>query len=144
MSDTTENTTTATLPIRPCPFCGSEDLLVSVHDRYGVQCACGASLQPSHRTLVEALIRWNKRSGGAAAAGGRATKGLCSRRKLAAAKRNLKKARYARLVIRLKVKTAAAIAQLRPYREAEQLRLEGSAGGCRSRLAALLPQVTAS
>lgn len=125
------------VPIRPCPFCGSDAQLVLDHDqvRRGIQCsASSASVPPLHWNEFEALARWNRRSGGVAAAGGRATRGFRSRRKLAAAKRNLKLAREAKKLIRIKAKTDEAVARLRPYREAERLRLDALAARSRSRL----------
>ncbi len=45
--------------------------------------------------------------------------------------------------IKLRAEAEDAIAQLRPLREAEQLRLEELAAGSRAQLAALLPQIEA-
>src|SRR5512137_445137 len=114
----------SSIPIRPCPFCGSRAELVLAHDqvRRGIQCsACSACVPPVHRSEFEAMMRWNRRSGGVAAAGGRATRGLRSRRKLPAAKRNLKVARKAKQIKRIRAKTDEAVARLRPYREAERV-----------------------
>ena len=135
----TKATAGCSIPIRPCPFCGSPAQLVLDHDhvRRGIQCSvCSACVPPLHRSEFEAMARWNRRSGGVAAAGGRATLGLRSRRKLAAAKRNLVLARRAKKIIRLKAKTDDAVARLRPYREAEGRELEELARRSRSRLEA--------
>ena len=96
----TKATTGCSIPIRPCPFCGSHAQFILAHDQvcWGIQCsACSACVPPVHRSEVEALIRWNRRSGGAAAAGGRATRGLSTAKKQRACHMNLKRAREARL-----------------------------------------------
>jgi Lar family restriction alleviation protein len=134
--------TGCSIPIRPCPFCGSEAQLVLAHDqvRRGIQCsACSACVPPLHKSEFEAMMRWNRRSGGVAGAGGRATRGISTAKKRRACRKNLTLARKAKLLIRLKAKTDAAIAQLRSYREAEGRELEELARRSRSRIAALLP-----
>jgi len=147
MTDITNKTTSGlAIPIRACPFCGSEAQLVLAHDqvRRAVQCSnCSASVPPTSGTEFEALARWNRRSGGVAAAGGRATRGLRSRRKLAAARRNLALARQSKLLKRVRAKTDEAVAQLRSYREAEGRELEELARRSRSWIAALLPLLDA-
>ena len=129
----------SSIPIRPCPFCGSEAQLVLAHDhvRRGIQCSvCSACAPPLHRSEFEALARWNRRSGGVPAAGGRATRGLSTARKRRASRRNLALARQSKLLKRVRAKTDEAVARLRPYREAERLRLEALAARSRSRLEA--------
>src|SRR5208283_956460 len=88
-----------------CPFCSAGGHLTFCGlnpVRYGVQCrGCGASVPARHASQQDAISVWNRRSG-LATLGGKATKGLRSRRKLAAAKRNLRKARQTRQLNRLR------------------------------------------
>lgn len=58
--------------LRPCPFCGSNDLeLNNTHSAsYWISCACGAEMhgkdfdgksRPAHREAVKSAVnRWNK------------------------------------------------------------------------------------
>jgi hypothetical protein len=115
------------IPIRVCPFCGSEARLVVGHDqvRRGIQCSgCPACVPPICDTDWDALFRWNRRSGGAAAAGGRATRGISTARKRRASRANLALARQSKQIIAIRTKTDEAVARLRPYREAEQRELD--------------------
>jgi Restriction alleviation protein Lar len=127
-------TAAATIPVRCCPFCGSEAQLLRVDDRYGVQCVCGAGIPPAHGTEAGALVLWNRRSGGAAAAGGRATRGLSSARKRAASRRNLRLARASRRVIRIEAETRASALVLKDARQAELALAEARAAQSRVRL----------
>jgi hypothetical protein len=134
------------IPIRACPFCGSQAPLVVAHDhiRRGIQCSgCPACVPPICGTDWEALFRWNRRSGGAAAAGGRATKGLTSAKKRRSSRANLALARQSKQMIAIRAKTDEAIARLRPYREAEQRELDAQREHSSARLAALLPRLEA-
>ena len=109
------------IPIRRCPFCGSEAHLVTAGQiRYGVQCSvCRACFLPVHRNQAEALMLWNRRSGGVSAAGGRATKGVSTTKKRRASRRNLALARKARRLVRIKSDTEDTMALLGPIRQAE-------------------------
>jgi hypothetical protein len=134
------------IPIRPCPFCGSQARLVVAHDQVhrGIQCAgCPACVPPICDTDWDALFRWNRRSGGGSAAGGRATRGISTPKKRRAARANLALARRSKQMIAIRAKTNEAIARLRPYREAEQRELETQAAWSRARLTALLPRLEA-
>lgn len=107
---------------------------------YGVRCRdCAASIPAKHPNIKDATRAWNKRSG-LASVGGKATKGIRSRRKLAAARRNLKTARQWKLV-RLRVETAYAT--LRPYRVQELAKLEATAAEDRAWLQEREPLIMA-
>jgi hypothetical protein len=133
-----DQTAKPALALKCCPFCGGgAEMTTALFDepRHGVHCPpCRVGLFPVYETQAAAVALWNWRNGTASASGGRATRGLRSRRKLAAAKRNLKLARKAKQIKRVRAKTDEAVARLRPYREAERLRLEALAARSRSRL----------
>lgn len=59
--------TDVTEELKPCPFCGGDDLLASERDRGGYQviCLCGAT-GPLEDTIEEAGEAWNRRDDGAA------------------------------------------------------------------------------
>lgn len=61
-----------------------------------------------------------------ATVGGKATAGIRSRRKLAAAMRNLKKARHVRKLNRLRAKAEVAYTTLQHYRNPERVELEAA------------------
>jgi hypothetical protein len=146
MNDITTNVSrNSSIPIRACPFCGSQARLV-VHDqvRRAVQCSnCSASVPTTSGTEFEALFRWNSRSSGAAAAGGRATKGLTSAKKRRSSRANLALARRSKQMKAIRAKTDAVIVQLRPFRDAEGQVLQELAAETSARLAALLPKIEA-
>jgi hypothetical protein len=98
-------------------FVGLDPLLYGVHCR-----SCGASIPARHLDSQDAILAWNRRSG-LASLGGKATKGLRSPRKLAAARRNLKIARKWKM-IRQKVETARAV--IKPYRQKELAEMEAA------------------
>lgn len=132
------------IPIRACPFCGSQARLVVAHDhvRRGIQCSgCPACVPPICDTDWEALFRWNRRSGGAAAAGGRATRGISTPKKRRSSRANLALARRSKQMIAIRTKTDEAVARLRSYREAEQRELDALSEETSARLAALLPRL---
>ncbi len=130
--------------IRCCPFCsaschvtfeGINPLL------FGVQCrCCRASIPATHTEYQDAVRAWNRRSG-LAMLGGKATRGLRSRRKLAAARRNLKKARQTRQQNRTWRAVDAAYATLKPFREQELALAEASVARDRAELKALEPKI---
>jgi hypothetical protein len=88
--------------------------------RYGVQCrTCGASIPAIRPKSQDAIRAWNRRLS-LARLGGKATRGLRSGRKLAAALCNLKKGQsQVRQVNKLRQGAEAAFTELAPYRERE-------------------------
>jgi hypothetical protein len=94
--DTNSTANNALNTIRCCPFCAATCHLTYAGINpllYGVHCrSCGANIPATHPKSQDAISAWNRRSG-LAAMGGRATRGIRSPRKLAAARRNLKVAR---------------------------------------------------
>ena len=68
------------------------------------------------------IAAWNRRSGSPSAAGGRGTRGLCSKRKFGSSRRNLRRAREAKTLKKLRRALAAATAEFLQLsrREAEQ------------------------
>lgn len=145
MTNTT-TTVSSSVQLRVCPYCASVADLHRSGDPplYGVQCrGCRAGFEPIHPAEALALIAWNRRSGGVAAAGGRATRGVSTARKRRAARANLALARRSKQMIAIRAKTSEAIARLRPYREAEQRELGVLSERTRARLAALMPRLEA-
>ena len=112
-----------------CPFCASPAHIIwqGLHPPlYGVKCRnCGASIPTTRATATEAISVWNRRAG-LASLGGRATAGIRSRRKIAAAKRNLNKARQVRKLNRLRTEEEVAYAKLKHYRTIERAELEAA------------------
>jgi hypothetical protein len=147
MSNIISNTVSGpAIPIRVCPFCGSEGALVVAPDqvRRGIQCSgCPACVPPICGNDWEALLRWNRRSGGAAAAGGRAARGISTARKRRASRANLALARRSKQIKAIRTKTDSVIVQLRPFREAEGQVLQELAAETNARLASLLPRIEA-
>jgi Lar family restriction alleviation protein len=91
---------------KPCPHCGCTNP-EAVHQnnseevRHSVACPnCGAS-SGLRSTEEEAVDAWNRRHEMVSAAGGRATRGISTKKKRRACRRNLKKARAERYRLRL-------------------------------------------
>jgi len=125
------------LVLKICPFCAGQAEVITDYEptRYGIRCAvCHGGFQPVYETCDEAAIMWNRRSGGISAAGGRATRGLRSRRKAAASKRNLKKARAAKKLKKICTRIDVAFEKLKPLRESEIAQAEEAAVASRARL----------
>jgi len=139
------NTTTVahSVPVRCCPFCGSEAQLLCVNDRYGIHCVCGACFPPAHGTEAEALMRWNRRSGGVSAAGGRSTKGVSTAKKARASRQNLRQAREVKRLLRISAKNEASTLLLMEARQVELVQAEARAAEGRARLKEREPQILA-
>src|ERR1051326_1964286 len=93
-----------------CPFCRGRGLLTKTthSNRYGVSCCgCPARFPETYQTPAEAVTAWSSRRGTVASLGGKATAGKCSRRKLRASKRNLRKAREKKQLKRIRAKIEA-------------------------------------
>jgi hypothetical protein len=127
-----------------CPYCAGTPHLTWVGldpVLYGFRCRdCGASIPPRHPNIKEATCAWNRRSG-LAALGGKATRGIRSRRKVAAAKRNLRKAREVHQLNRMRQEVEAAFAAIKPYRQQETARIEAAVAKSRAELAILEPRI---
>lgn len=109
--------------------------------RHGVQCRnCGASIPATHPKCQDAISAWNRRSG-LAMLGGRATRGIRSRRKLEAARDNLQKARQARKLNRLRHGVEVAYAAIKPYRQQQLAESEAAVAESRDELAILGPKI---
>lgn len=129
---------------KQCPFCNGLAVFTTCYEpvRYGVRCtACQVIFLPVLESEAEAVALWNRRCGTVSAAGGRASAGKCSRRKLRAARRNLKKARQVLQLNRLRRSEEAAYAQLRPYLDQELALAEEQAAKSRAELLALEPAI---
>lgn len=48
--------------LKPCPFCGGEEVRITHHGGFGVNCLCGGMFYDSDDTAEEARKGWNKRS----------------------------------------------------------------------------------
>jgi restriction alleviation protein Lar len=127
-----------------CPFCASPAHVVWEGLKpplYGIRCRnCGASVPTIRATAKEAISVWNRRAG-LASVGGKATAGIRSRRKLAAARRNLKKAREVRQLNRIRLSLETAYAHIRPYREQEFAESQAALAKSWAELAVLEPRI---
>lgn len=88
---------------KKCPFCGNVGLVYHNDSARGIaiRCkGCTATFARSFPTLQEALRLWSLRLGTASAAGGRATRGTCSRKKRKTCRRNLKLARDRKKILK--------------------------------------------
>ena len=113
--------------IKPCPFCAGRAVVTENIDRevFSIEC-CGCSLQFMNvfKSFEEAALMWCRRRSTVSAAGGRATRGLSTRKKRRACRRNLRRARkmkklkwirsqYEPLYQRNKARLAEEIAELK-------------------------------
>ena len=115
--------------LKCCPFCAGKAEVITANEptRYGVRCSsCHGGFQPAYKAREEAVFLWNWRGGTSSAAGGRATKGLRSKRKVASAKRNLRKARAAKKLKKVWAEIDVAYAQLKPLRAAQTAEAEAA------------------
>lgn len=129
----------STTPIRRCPFCGSPGQLVGASGSgFGICCGqCGVFF-PAIHTQVVAITLWNKRRGTASAAGGRATLGVSTAKKRRAARTNLRLARNALKLKRLRAKVELLMPQLRAAREAQIYQAEQAAAASRTKVKMLI------
>ncbi|MGD0614170.1 MAG: Lar family restriction alleviation protein, partial [Verrucomicrobiota bacterium] len=135
----------ASVPVlKRCPFCYSNAKVATAYEptRYGIHCpGCAAGFLPVLETEREAVARWNRRAGTVSAAGGRATRGLTSRRKAAAARRNLRKAREQKQLNALKREITARLEALRSNRQEMEQWVTAQTAESRQRLKKLLDEL---
>jgi hypothetical protein len=125
------------IPIRSCPFCANSAELVGATGHFGVCClACGVGFLAIYPTREVAVDLWNRRIAGTA--GGRATAGRCSRRKLRAAKRNLRRARQQKKLRAIRAHIEALLPKLQAARDAEMAELKAAAARSRAKLESLM------
>ncbi|MHB8524464.1 MAG: Lar family restriction alleviation protein [Limisphaerales bacterium] len=89
---TTDQTELPTPVLKACPFCAGRAEVITTQEptKYGVWCCtCHGGFLPVLETQGEAVILWNRRSGGVSAAGGRGTKGILTRKKRRACRKKL-------------------------------------------------------
>jgi transcription elongation factor Elf1 len=107
--------------LKACPFCASlAEIVGATGQGVGVRCTgCGVSFPAIYKNLDQPIALWSQRRGTVSSAGGRATRGKCSRRKLRAARRNLKKGRQQKQLKRIRANIEAMMPQFRAARAAE-------------------------
>jgi hypothetical protein len=120
---------------KACPFCASRAEIVRASGQgFGVRCVgCGVSF-PAIYNLDEVMVLWGQRRGTVSYRGGLASKGVSTRKKQRACRRNLKLARRQKKLKQLSANTATLAAQLRLAREAEAAEIESAAAWSRARL----------
>ena len=110
----------APVTIKTCPFCASAASLAEAGSppRFGVRCGgCQVRVSEIYQSREEALAAWGQRRGTASYFGGRATKGLTTRRKNAACRKNLRRAREKKRLNALWRKILTNIEIARSYRQ---------------------------
>jgi hypothetical protein len=102
LNDITDLTRESKAILKVCPFCSHIPALKAM-PRPWIECrGCGVSLAPVEPVDEAELVgRWNRRHGTHSAAGGRATKGLSTKRKRRASRRNLRRARRVKQFLRI-------------------------------------------
>lgn len=105
--------------LKCCPFCAGRAYLRINQDKTDLRIQCdGCDLRtPSGHPENEEQLRawWNRREGSPSAFGGRATKGISTKRKRAASRRNLRRAR----VVAKSRRMADKLEAMREVEEAE-------------------------
>lgn len=136
---------TSTPSPKRCPFCnGQAEVVGACGQGFGVRCAgCGVLFPAIYRTCDEVIALWAKRAGIPSWFGGKATKGISTRRKRRACRRNLKKARQRKQIKRIRADTEAIMPQLQAARAPELADLQAAAAQSRARLKALEPIIMA-
>jgi hypothetical protein len=127
--------------LKQCAHCGGPAEVVVGYDptRFGAHCRqCGVCVLPVYQDQDQAVALWNRRSGTISALGGKATGGKCSRRKLRAAKRNLKKGRQQKQLKRIRANIEIMAPQLRAARVAELSEAKERAAQSFARVQALM------
>jgi hypothetical protein len=133
--------------LKVCPFCASPAQLnhhAGDPPRFGVTCIeCRASVPTIYPTQDAASAAWGRRRGTASASGGRATKGVMTRRKRRACRANLVLARTKKKINRLRAGVLAAMPILQLARRVEIAEAEAAASQYRARLKVWEPQILA-
>jgi hypothetical protein len=105
--------------LKRCPFCAGRAQLRIDQDKTDLRIQCEdcdlrtPSSQPENEEQLRAW--WNRRKGSPSAFGGRATKGISTKRKRAASRRNLRRAR----VVAKSRRMAEKLQAMREVEEAE-------------------------
>lgn len=136
---------TSTPSPKRCPFCnGQAEVVGACGQGFGVRCAgCGVLFPAIYRTCDEVIALWAKRAGIPSWFGGKATKGISTRRKRRACRRNLKKARQRKQLKRIRDNAEALMPQLQAMRHKELAEAELAVAQSRARLKAHEPQILA-
>lgn len=111
-----------------CPFCAGRGYVIMTLDKqlFGVRCGgCQVFFPERFQTCQDAVAAWCLRRGTSSALGGAATAGVRSRRKLRAAKKNLRKARDQKQLKRIRAAIEVMVPLLREARRREIAKLEG-------------------
>jgi hypothetical protein len=121
-SNNIEAPSTLATIIKPCPLCGGFAVVAFDATRlhHGVRClGCQANLPAIFESAEEAINAWCQRRGTAAFAGGKATRGILTKKKQRASLRNLRAARKARKLKWLKDRRDTTGKVLRMFRQIE-------------------------
>lgn len=85
------------IKLKACPFCAGLAQIIPAGDGtdFTAQCSvCEATAPGCYVSELTAAAAWNQRCGSPSAAGGKATRGISTKRKRASSKRNLRRARW--------------------------------------------------
>ena|SRR5208282_3694319 len=131
--------------LKLCPFCASRAEIFQADDRrFGIGCpGCPVAIPAIYQSAEVAVMWWNLRQGTASYRGGLATKGLSTRRKRRACRRNLRKARQQKQLRRIRGHTESTMVMLKAARAVEMAEVQAAAKISRAKLAALEPQIRA-
>ena len=127
--------------LKQCPCCNGTAALNPSAGRslFYAECTeCGLQTLPG--VAIAVTNCWNARRGTVSAFGGRATKGLRSKRKFWSSKRNLRKARQAKALKRLRPRIQQTVQELSRLRQAEARVRKCSGGPSADPLAILFEQ----
>ena len=113
--------------IRCCPFCAATGHLTFrglSPVLYGVQCrSCGANIPANRAKSQDAIQAWNRRRG-LASAGGKATKGIMTRKKHRSCRRNLRIARREKKMKSIRAEGEVLYWKLKELRAVERAEMQ--------------------